>query len=363
MRGLATASQVIVGLVFLVAGAVKVWDPVSFFWSTAPLGRLLAGVLWDTVSRAALALGPLEVGLGLALIVGWRPRVILPMTFGLLVFFLVILITGWASGYTLECGCFGTLVQRTPGEAIVEDLLLLGLVSLAWWVESWEPKRTRAEQLIIPCLGLLVSVAIWSVQLADGREWLTRSGAQVGSYVGDLPFRDGRVDLTQGDVILKLFSPTCHHCQEAVPTLNRWKEAGLAVVALSQASPNGQELKKFRDWFGPKYTLGEIQQAAFLRMVGGQKLPRFLYLRDGVVLTVWKPQTVPTLEELQQLASEQPASEQPASEQPASEQPASEPKPSSVSRSSHEKKPSFAGPAFRFSLGPVQSWAGSVFQW
>ena len=131
----ALVAQILMGAVFVAAGAIKIWDPLLFFWEAMPF-VLVLGVEREMApigARIALGFGPLEFVLGIALIVNWRPQITLPFSAALLVFFTGLMIYAWKIGATEDCGCFGSLVNRSPGEAAIEDLVMLGLVIIAWW--------------------------------------------------------------------------------------------------------------------------------------------------------------------------------------------------------------------------------------
>ncbi len=123
------------GLVLLVAAGAKAVEPGAFA-EQIRLEELDFLFSVRTVTLIALAL---EVGLGIVLILGLRRLwVLFPTT--LLVSFLLFL-TGrnyWLvlNGLRDEdaaCGCFGSLIERTPGEAFWQDLfLLLVPLSLAY---------------------------------------------------------------------------------------------------------------------------------------------------------------------------------------------------------------------------------------
>ncbi|HEX2644255.1 MAG TPA: MauE/DoxX family redox-associated membrane protein [Thermoanaerobaculia bacterium] len=122
-----TIAGALLGLVLLVAAWAKAIDPLAFAGQirTEKLDFLFSA---ETVALIAIAL---EVGLGLALLLGIRRLwVMVPAT--LLVVFFVFLTgrTYWLSAHGLlpeaaSCGCFGNLVQRSPAEAFWQDLLML----------------------------------------------------------------------------------------------------------------------------------------------------------------------------------------------------------------------------------------------
>ena len=87
-----------------------------------------------------------ECALGAALLVNLKPRIALALTSLLLLLFLGVVGYAWATGATESCGCFGPW-KRTPGEAFVEDLVLLALADWAWWGRWPTPAPTNTAKL------------------------------------------------------------------------------------------------------------------------------------------------------------------------------------------------------------------------
>src|SRR6185295_10597074 len=118
-RALGTVAGVLLGLVLLVAAWGKAIDPAAFATEIQAQGIASAAAA-PAVALAALAL---EVALGVALVLGLRRLWVLLPAAALIAFFLFL--TGRAYWLDLKgllppdagCGCFGNLVERTPGEA------------------------------------------------------------------------------------------------------------------------------------------------------------------------------------------------------------------------------------------------------
>ena len=126
-------AALLLGAILLVAAWAKLLAPLAFAEQIAREGL---DFLVPASGMALLAIG-LEVGLGLALVLGIRRRWVLWPTGALIVLFLFL--TGraywlWSHGL-LEaeagCGCFGNLVDRTPAEAFWQDLAMLVPLYLA----------------------------------------------------------------------------------------------------------------------------------------------------------------------------------------------------------------------------------------
>ena len=60
----ARIGQVIIGLVYLAAGAIKVWEPVLFYWESIPYTQIL-GIGGDSWEQATAAAGLLPQNLSL----------------------------------------------------------------------------------------------------------------------------------------------------------------------------------------------------------------------------------------------------------------------------------------------------------
>src|SRR5439155_8889390 len=92
----------------------------------------LHGIVGVGMSIAlARVLVPFEIVAGAAAIMGYRRRLALGLLIGALMVFIGATGYAWSQGHTEGCGCFGRYAARTPGQVILEDLLLLGAGVLA----------------------------------------------------------------------------------------------------------------------------------------------------------------------------------------------------------------------------------------
>lgn len=100
---LATAVRIGLGLVWIVAGAVKLPDPAAAVRAVRAY-QLLPESL---VAPVAFGLPVLEVVLGLALVLGVAVRLCAVASAALLLVYLAAVGSAWARGLTIDCGCFG----------------------------------------------------------------------------------------------------------------------------------------------------------------------------------------------------------------------------------------------------------------
>jgi uncharacterized membrane protein YphA (DoxX/SURF4 family) len=135
---LATAARLVVGGVFLVAGALKLPDPAASVRAVRAY-RLLPESL---VHLAAFGLPVIEIAVGLALVVGVFVRTAAVLSAVMLAGYIAAIASAWARGLQIDCGCFGGGGQVAagqtayPGEVARDSALLLVAVLLARWPTS-----------------------------------------------------------------------------------------------------------------------------------------------------------------------------------------------------------------------------------
>ena len=197
---LGLAGCIILGALLLVAAWSKAAGLLSFAEEIHADGLdffLSAG----TVALIALAL---EAGLGLALLLGIRRFWLLAPVSLLVLFFLLLngrnywLVSHGLRKETSSCGCFGSLLARTPGQAFWQDLLmLLPPLLLALWGRERSARRWPRIRLALAAVSA-VGVVGYAVKTSDLRliEVATQSkpgAAQVFQRNGDyLLVLDGR---------------------------------------------------------------------------------------------------------------------------------------------------------------------------
>jgi uncharacterized membrane protein YphA (DoxX/SURF4 family) len=138
VRWLATAARLLLGGVFVVAGALKLPDPAAAVRAVRAY-RLLPESL---VAPVAFGLPVVEIAVGLALLAGVFVRTAALASAVLLLVFVGAVASAWARGLQIDCGCFGDGGQVAAGRTaypaeILRDLaLLLAALALARWPRS-----------------------------------------------------------------------------------------------------------------------------------------------------------------------------------------------------------------------------------
>jgi uncharacterized membrane protein YphA (DoxX/SURF4 family) len=122
----ATAARLLLGVILVVAGALKLPDPAAAVRAVRAY-RLLPEAL---VGPVAFGLPVLEIAVGLALLAGVFVRTAAIAAALLMAVFLAGVGSAWARGLQIDCGCFGGGGQVAAGQTaypgeVARDLGLL----------------------------------------------------------------------------------------------------------------------------------------------------------------------------------------------------------------------------------------------
>lgn len=107
----------------------------------------------------AMGICVLEVLLGVALILGWAPRLILSSIFILTLFFTFLT---WYSAYfnkVTDCGCFGDAIKLTPWESFYKDVILgSATLLIGLGIKHIKPVFSTPFSVKILTISLILSV-------------------------------------------------------------------------------------------------------------------------------------------------------------------------------------------------------------
>lgn len=282
------------GVMFLVSGGAKVVDLSSFVREFSAYG-IITGQPLALVS--AWGLLALELALGAALVAGWRLRHSLYAAAALMLLFIVAVLWAWQAGTTEDCGCFGSLVKRSPSEGLVEDLAILAVIAISWLCVRKAPSDGSLPRFLVVVAaglaGIFLPFAFGFSPSAVLNPPLP--GAPLPAFVLSAP---NSPDLHKGDYLLFVMETGCDHCRSDIPAVNEIaRTPGLPqVVALCPNSP--AEVVRFVSLFAPPFSLFMVSQQDFSALLGSAPTtPRYLLVRDGRILKNWDGRA-PTIAEL-----------------------------------------------------------------
>ncbi|ACL01900.1 hypothetical protein Dalk_0191 [Desulfatibacillum aliphaticivorans] len=291
-------SALVLGLIFVAGGAAKVVDMNEAVrqagaYSIVSDRAMLLFLVWALVVA--------EFAVGAALVIRYRVRLALAGATAMLAVFFAALAWAWATGVTEDCGCFGQWASRSPGQALIEDLVLLLLLVLAWFHGDYKKSLAKLT-IVIAALPLALGLPFAFGFTLDS---MILPGAE-GPPIEPLPILSGEtVDWSASPYLVEMMSTDCLHCQESVMDVNILGDApGMPpIMALSYDSQ--EAVASFKEDYFPEYPILRISEDHFWRLVGPGASPRFLLVVQGHVVHAWEERPPEAREVLNALEARQ----------------------------------------------------------
>ena len=278
---IAKGSAMVLGLVFIAAAAAKTADMNEAVRQAGAYAivsdrTLLLFLVWALVAA--------EFAVGAALILRYRVRLALTGAAVMLAVFFGALAWAWGTGVTEDCGCFGQWSSRSPGQAFIEDLVLLLLLFLAWFHADYKKSPVKLAAVIA---ALLIP---FGLPFAFGFSFnsMIIPGAE-GPPVEPLPILSGEVvDWSGSPYLIELMSTDCLHCQQSVMDVNILADTPGAPPVMAMTYDSPEAIAEFRETYFPEYPTLRIPEEPFWRLVGAGASPRFLLVVQGRVVHAWE---------------------------------------------------------------------------
>ena len=276
-------------------------------WHTAPyFARLIIGV---------------ELGLGIALIQNhFFKRFVIPATALLLVAFCIHLSYQIAIGQGGNCGCFGQFIEMTPTEALIKNIVTLGLLGWLFAISKEKKSANRFSFLLLIWsfstlfmfmafpfapfkeLGIVTgdtSGIPWeddsttSTQTVDTNQTQTTIApteivnpgptAVVSKFSKLNVFSGLKVKIDEGKRIVCFFIPGCDHCREAAKALAELsKDPNFPKVYVYFGDEEVEKIDEFFQVAGRKYPYQVIGMGEFFTLMGTEgETPGILFMWNG----------------------------------------------------------------------------------
>lgn len=154
----------LIGIVFLVSGILKLWDPVGTGLIVTEYGKLVGiGLTLSLAKGLGMALSITECLLGIGLITGVLRKLVAIATCCLLSVFTIITLLLWIYNPSMSCGCFGEAYHLTHAQSFWKNVVLLALAAIAFipFKEYGKPRPHRVVTAVLAvavlCLGAVRS--------------------------------------------------------------------------------------------------------------------------------------------------------------------------------------------------------------
>ena len=208
MNGFKRICAVIIGMVLLIAGILKLMDPVGSGLVMDEYLRFFHLAFLKGASRfIACALALIESLLGAALIAGvWR-KVTALASGALLALFTILTIILYLARPDMDCGCFGELIHLNHAQTLLKNLVLDALWCLAFIPlgKLGEPQRIKYVSFSLAAVSLVLFLlfSTLSIPLRDYTKF--KPGAELDEhpvffYDANYVYADSL--LTDGDVMV-----------------------------------------------------------------------------------------------------------------------------------------------------------------
>lgn len=221
-----------------------------------------------------------------------------------------------------NCGCFGSLLPMTPLQAVMKNLLSIGLlVLLIWKHDEVLPKKTNYRamtNIVTACiLGMFMLIPLYkkttvfanddaaNTTLVDTTsQQVSPSAPQVSATsavkdtsktpekpIGPKQKKSGYAKyyagIDQGKKILCFFAPSCEHCQATAKELTEMRKANpsmpeMQIIFMDEAA---EEIPNFFKIAGASYPYKVVDVIEFWNAIGNEKdVPGVCYLWNGNIM-------------------------------------------------------------------------------
>ena len=332
-KNIAWAIRSIIALLFIVSAVAKlskgqILDSPYFAISTFEVKQLYTLGFSETIAPyfSRILIG-IEFALGFLLLINHHlKRITIPVTIALLVVFIGHLsyVTFLSGGNTGNCGCFGELIPMTPIEAIIKNIIAVGLLVWLWKIIENDQKSNFwiLTTVTLACiLGLFMiapmkaattssaintddailtdtisqvedTIKVTDVKAVDSLNTKTEKVTEdVKKDVGPKPVFSGYsefyADIDKGQKILCFFVPGCEHCRDAARDLNalQKKHKDFPQVQIVFMDEEAEKIPDFFKYAGKQFPYKVIDVIPFWTKLGsGKDTPGVVYLHNGNVV-------------------------------------------------------------------------------
>ena len=324
-KNIAWTIRILVAFLFIISAIAKMYPSPYFAISTFEVKQLYTLGFSETIapyfSRTLIGI---ELAMGLLLLQKhYLKRFIIPMTILLLAVFVghLTYVTFLSGGNSGNCGCFGELLPMTPIEAIIKNIVAIGLLGGLYYLL---PKETAKHNfwilttvLFATILGIYMLAPIqppaanFTVTPMDATsDTISEFTTPIDAVKSELPIAEVKKDSTKkviteevnapkkiksgnakffsnidnGKKLLAYFVPGCDHCRVAAKELTemRKKDASLPPVSIIFMNEEADLIPAFFKEAGATYPYTIIEVIPFWNVLGsGKDTPGVKYLWNG----------------------------------------------------------------------------------
>ena len=317
--------RILVAFLFIISAIAKMYPSPYFAISTFEVKQLYTLGFSETIAPffSRILIG-IEMALGLLLLQNnYLKKFVIPVTILLLIVFIghLTYVTYLSGGNSGNCGCFGELIPMTPIEAILKNIVAVGLLGYLYYLL---PKTVKSGNfwvlttvLFASILGLFMLAPIqppvseFSVSpiLEAPQDTIAEISTPIDSVKIETPIAQVKKDsvkivvetpiepkkiksgnakffpsIDKGKKLLCYFVPGCDHCRDAAKELTemRKKDASLPPISIIFMNEEADLIPAFFKEAGATYPYTIIEIIPFWNILGsGKDTPGVKYLWNG----------------------------------------------------------------------------------
>ena len=315
--------RLIISALFLLSAVAKLYPSPYFAISTFEVKQLYPlGFSEGFAPYFSRILIGIEFALGIAILLkDYLKKITIPATILLLAVFTIHLsYTTFVSGNAGNCGCFGELIPMTPVEAIIKNIIAIGLLI---WLFKILPADGKSNFWLLKSVGLGCILALFMVapirpvaevieeptsEIQDNLGVVVDSSAlltveepkaeiakDTAKKVEEKKTEDAPKKVKSGyekyfpgidndKKILCYFVPGCDHCMDTAKELNemRKKDKNFPPVYVIFMNEEPEKIPTFFEFAGTKFPYKMIDVIPFWTELGsGRDTPGVKYLWNG----------------------------------------------------------------------------------
>ena len=173
-------------------------------------------------------------------------KLVIPTSILMLIVFSLHLAYSIFLGDSENCGCFGDLIPMSPLQALIKNIITLGVLGYLY-KNTADDKKNNGSKLSIHFLSvLLLMFALLPVQTIGKNKRVSGFAEYV---VSDM-------DINEGKKILCFFDAGCDHCMDAAKSLNELSDsiAYFPEMHIIFSDSEADRIPEFFDYAGKEYS-------------------------------------------------------------------------------------------------------------
>lgn len=330
----------LMAFMFLLSAVAKLYPSPNLALPTFEVKQLIPmGFSETSAAYFSRILIGCELALGILLLQkNYFKRLVIPMSFLMLLVFSIHLSYEIAStGNSGNCGCFGSLLPMTPAQALIKNIIGMGLLVILYQKTSKQNDRLNFSFVAaITFASILAVFLVGPMQRKSNDELVEEMMQEMNMDQTDEPntkvedsvtvkveklepastsnpklikgeksevveekpvldepkakksgFASQYGDIDKGRKILCFFAPGCDHCKETAKALTEMasKDPNFPEMKIVFMDEEAELIPDFFAFAGKKYPFKILDVASFWTVLGGTKdTPGVFYLWNGNIL-------------------------------------------------------------------------------